>query len=91
LHCDSKDLDFKLSEMAEKEGFSITDIDFLKSKWYTTAEVERKFTIYNFYLQKLALILIASIYFCWLAISIHFFNYKMSDVHMDSGLWSSSL
>ena len=73
LECDIKDLSFVLSPMAEKESFTSGDLDFLKSKWFTCAEVIRKFTLYNIIVQKLSLILIAALYICWVAISIHFF------------------
>jgi len=83
LECDIKDLSFVLSPIAEKEGFTTVDLDFLKSKWFTCAEVTRKFMVYNKIVQKLSIILIGGLYICWVAISIHFLNYKASNVHME--------
>lgn len=88
LQCNPQDLEFKLTTAARNEGFSETDLDFLKSKWFTCAEIVRKFDRYNFYITKISLGLLGSLYLCWLSISLYFFNHKFTEIHME-GLFAS--
>jgi hypothetical protein len=84
LHCNSKDIKFALSSpMAEQEGFTIADLDFLKAKWYTCAQITSKFTIYNTFIQKITITFMVILYICWFAITIYFFNSNISETSMD--------
>lgn len=82
VFADISSFEFTVLPQATIEGFSLNDLDFLKSKWHICAVVNSRFTSYEKYLFMFKWFILGSFVTCWFILSYSFFWGNSSTIEM---------